>query len=261
MSAALAALGRSVLDHVARTGRANLFFLRLLGALLFLFKRPGLLIRQLYAVGTLSLPIIVVSGLFVGMVLGLQGYANLVDFGATASLGAVVALALIRELGPVLTALLYAGRAGSALTAEIGLMKATEQLSSMQMMAVDPFQRVLAPRFLAGFIAVPLLAGVFTATGILGGYLVAVMQLGVDGGAFWAQMQGKVLLFEDVANGVVIKSTAFGTVANWIALFEGYEVGPTSEGISLATTRTVVYTSLAVLGLDFLLTALMFGVW
>lgn len=257
----LAKLGRNVLDQLIRTGRANLFFLRLLSALLFLFKRPRLLIRQLYAVGALSLPIIMVSGLFVGMVLGLQGYANLVDFGATASLGAVVALALIRELGSVLTALLYAGRAGSALTAEIGLMKATEQLASMQMMAVDPFQRVLAPRFMAGFIAVPALSGIFTAIGILGGYLVAVTQLGVDGGAFWSQMQGKVLLFEDVVNGVIIKSVAFAIVSNWIALFEGYEASPTSEGISLATTRTVVYTSLAVLGLDFLLTALMFGAW
>ncbi len=261
MRVVLAKLGRGILDRVIRTGRAHLFFLRLLGALSFLFNRPGLLVRQIYAVGTLSLPIILVSGLFVGMVLSLQGYANLVDFGATASLGAVVALSLIRELGPVLTALLYAGRAGSALAAGIGLMKATEQLASMQMMAVDPFQRVLAPRFLAGLIAVPLLSGIFTATGILGGYLVAVAQLGVDGGAFWAQMQGKVLLFEDVVNGVVIKSMVFGVVSNWIALFEGYEAQPTSEGISLATTRTVVYTSLAVLGLDFLLTALMFGVW
>ncbi len=261
MNAALAQLGRSVLNPLARLGRAHLFLLRLLGSLSFLFSRPGLLVKQLYAVGVLSLPIILVSGLFVGMVLGLQGYANLVDFGATSSLGRVVALSLIRELGPVLTALLYAGRAGSALAAGIGLMKATEQLASMQMMAVDPFQRVLAPRFLAGFIAVPLLTGIFTAVGILGGYLVAVVQLGVDGGAFWAQMQARVLLFEDIGNGIVIKSLAFGLVANWIALFEGYEAPPTAEGISLATTRTVVSTSLAVLALDFLLTALMFGVW
>jgi phospholipid/cholesterol/gamma-HCH transport system permease protein len=261
MTAGLENLGRLVLDKLALLGRANLFFLRLLSALIFLFKRPGLLIKQLRAVGVRSLPIILVSGLFVGMVLGLQGYANLVDFGATSSLGTVVALSLIRELGPVLTALLYAGRAGSALTAEIGLMKTTEQLASMQMMAVDPFPRVLAPRFLAGFIAVPLLTAIFTAVGILGGYLVSVMQLGVDGGAFWAQMQAKVLLFEDVGNGVLIKSVTFGILANWIALFEGYEAQPTSEGVSLATTRTVVNTSLAVLGWDFLLTALMFGVW
>ena len=261
MTGVLENLGRFVLDKLALLGRANLFFLRLLSALIFLFKRPGLLIKQLHAVGVLSLPIILVSGLVVGMVLGLQGYANLVDFGATSSLGTVVALSLIRELGPVLTALLYAGRAGSALTAEIGLMKATEQLASMQMMAIDPFSRVLAPRFLAGFIAVPLLTVIFTAVGILGGYLVSVVQLGVDGGAFWAQMQAKVLLFEDVGNGVVIKSVAFGVLANWIALFEGYEARPTSEGVSLATTRTVVNTSLAVLGWDFLLTALMFGAW
>jgi phospholipid/cholesterol/gamma-HCH transport system permease protein len=259
--APLAALGRSILDRLALLGRANLFFLRLLGALAFLFRRPGLLAKQLHAVGVLSLPIILVSGLFVGMVLGLQGYANLVDFGATSSLGTVVALSLIRELGPVLTALLYAGRAGSALTAEIGLMKATEQLACMQMMAVDPFVRVLAPRFLAGCVAVPLLTALFTAVGILGGYLVAVVQLGVDGGAFWAQMQAKVLPFEDIGNGVVIKSLVFGVLANWIALFEGYEARPTSEGVSLATTRSVVVTSLAVLGWDFLLTALMFGAW
>ena len=261
MTAWLTGIGSFVLDKLTRLGRANLFLLRLLGSLRFLFRRPGLLTKQLYAVGVLSLPIILVSGLFVGMVLGLQGYANLVDFGATSSLGTVVALSLIRELGPVLTALLYAGRAGSALTAEIGLMKATEQLASMQMMAVDPFQRVLAPRFLAGCIAVPILTGIFTAVGILGGYLVAVVQLGVDGGAFWAQMQAKVQLFADVGNGVLIKSAVFGLLANWVALFEGYEALPTAEGVSLATTRTVVTTSLAVLGWDFLLTALMFGVW
>lgn len=261
MIAVLRGLGRFVLDKLARLGRAHRFLLSLLGALTFLFKRPSLLIRQLYTVGVLSLPIILVSGLFVGMVLSLQGYANLVDFGATSSLGTVVALSLIRELGPVLTGLLYAGRAGSALTAEIGLMKATEQLASMQMMAVDPFPRVLAPRFLAGCLAVPILTGIFTAVGILGGYFVAVVQLGVDGGAFWAQMQAKVLLVEDIVNGVVVKSIVFGVLANWIALFEGYEALPTSEGVSLATTRTVVMTSLAVLSWDFLLTALMFGAW
>lgn len=261
MMTILTGLGRWLLDWLAGMGRANLFLLNLLGALTFVFKRPGLLIKQLYAVGVRSLPIILVSGLFIGMVLGLQGYANLVDFGATSSLGTVVALSLIRELGPVLTALLYAGRAGSALTAEIGLMKATEQLASLQMMAVDPFPRVLAPRFLAGCLAVPLLTAIFTAVGILGGYFVAVIQLGVDGGAFWAQMQAKVLLFEDIINGVLIKSFVFGLLVNWVALFEGYEAVPTSEGVSLATTRTVVVASLAVLGWDFLLTALMFGAW
>jgi phospholipid/cholesterol/gamma-HCH transport system permease protein len=254
----LQGLGRYGLKRITRLGHGSLFFLRLLGAQFFLFTRPSLVIIQLYSVGYLSLPIILVSGLFVGMVLGLQGYTNLVRFGAESSLGTVVALALVRELGPVVAALLYAGRAGSALTAEIGLMKATEQLASMDMMAVDPFKRILAPRFLAGFIAMPLLAGIFTAVGIGGGYYIAVEQLGVDSGTFWSQMQSSVDFREDVVNGVVIKSVAFGLVANWIAVFEGYDTVPTSEGIGRATTRTVVNTSLAVLGLDFVLTALMF---
>jgi phospholipid/cholesterol/gamma-HCH transport system permease protein len=253
-------LGRWALRLFNRLGRATLFLLRLLGALVALARRPSLIVRQLFSVGVLSLPIIAMSGLFVGMVLGLQGYANLVDFGATSTLGTVVALSLVRELGPVLTALLYAARAGSALTAEIGLMKATEQLASMQMMAVDPFARVFAPRFVAGFIAMPLLAGIFTTIGILGGYFVAVEQLGVDSGAFWSQMQSRVELVDDVINGVVIKSLVFGWVANWIAIFEGYDAVPTSEGISLATTRTVVNTALVVLALDFVLTAIFFGV-
>jgi phospholipid/cholesterol/gamma-HCH transport system permease protein len=260
MISGLQRLGRWILERLARLGRASLFFLRLLGALAaFLFTRPGLVIGQVYSTGVLSLPIILVSGLFVGMVLALQGYTNLVDFGAESSLGTVVALSLVQELGPVVSALLYAGRAGSALTAEIGLMKATEQLSSMEMMAVDPMQRVIAPRFLAGLIALPLLAGIFTAVGILGGYYVAVQQLGVDAGTFWSQMQTRVELFDDVISGVLIKSVFFALVANWIAVFEGYDAVPTSEGIGRATTRTVVNTSLAVLGLDFVLTALMFG--
>jgi len=253
-------LGQATLRWLNRLGHATLFLLGLLRALGALSRRPGLIVRQLYALGVLSLPIIAMSGLFVGMVLGLQGYANLVDFGATSTLGTVVALSLVRELGPVLAALLYAARAGSALTAEIGLMKATEQLACMQMMAVDPFARVFAPRFVAGFLAMPLLAGIFTAIGILGGYFVAVQQLGVDSGAFWSQMQAVVGLVDDVLYGVVIKSVAFGWVANWIAVFEGYDAMPTSEGISLATTRTVVNTALVVLALDFVLTALFFGV-
>lgn len=252
-------LGRHTLEQVAHLGRGNLFLLRLLSAFTFLGNRPGLVIPQIHSVGVLSLPIIVVSGLFVGMVLGLQGYTNLVKFGAEASLGTLVALSLVRELGPVVAALLYAGRAGSALTAEIGLMKTTEQLAGMEMMAVDPFKRVLAPRFLAGFIAMPLLALIFTAVGILGAYYVAVEQLGVDSGAFWSQMQSRVSFREDVVNGVLVKSVVFGLVANWIALFEGYDTEPTSEGVGRATTRTVVNTSLAVLGLDFVLTALLFG--
>jgi phospholipid/cholesterol/gamma-HCH transport system permease protein len=253
-------LGRLALLSLARLGKATLFLLRLLGALGALGKRPGLMIRQLYSVGVLSLPIIAMSGLFVGMVLGLQGYTNLVDFGATSTLGTVVALSLVRELGPVLAALLYAARAGSALTAEIGLMKTTEQLAAMQMMAVDPFARVFAPRFVAGFIAMPLLAGIFTAIGVLGGYFVAVQQLGVDSGTFWSRMQASVGLVDDIIKGVVVKSVMFGWVANWIAVFEGYDATPTSEGISLATTRTVVNTALAVLVLDFVLTAIFFGV-
>jgi phospholipid/cholesterol/gamma-HCH transport system permease protein len=191
-------------------------------------------------------------------VLGLQGYWTLSKFGAEDSLGVVVALSLVRELGPVVTALLFAGRAGSALTAEIGLMKATEQLSGMEMMAVDPVKRVVAPRFLAGFIAMPLLAAIFSAVGIFGGYFVGVGQLGVDAGAYWSQMQAQVDLHADIYNGV-IKSLVFGFVATWIAVYEGYDATPTSEGVSRATTRTVVHTALAVLGLDFILTALMFG--
>ena len=251
-------LGRATLAFFERLGRGHLFLLQMLASLPGVLLRPRLLLMQLYFVGVLTLVITLVSGLFVGMVLGLQGYNTLVDFGAEESLGVVVALSLVRELGPVVAALLFAGRAGSALTAEIGLMKATEQLSGMEMMAVDPVQRVLAPRFLASFISLPLLAAIFSAVGIYGGYLVGVELLGVDDGAFWAQMQDKVDLRDDIYNGV-IKSIVFGFVAGWIALFEGYDAVPTAEGVSRATTRTVVHTSLAVLGLDFVLTALMFG--
>jgi phospholipid/cholesterol/gamma-HCH transport system permease protein len=261
MTVWLESLGTYTLGVFARLGRACLFLVQLLGAHIFLFSRPGLLITQLHSVGVRSIPIIAVAGLFVGMVLGLQGYNNLVQFGAEASLGTLVALSLLRELGPVVAALLYAGRAGSALTAEIALLKTTEQLSSMKMMAVDPFKRVLAPRFLAGFLALPLLASIFTAVGILGSYFVAVEQLGVDGGAFWSQMQANVEFQKDVINGVLIKSLVFAVVANLIALFEGYDAEPTSEGIAGATTRSVVTTSLAVLGLDFILTATLFGVY
>jgi phospholipid/cholesterol/gamma-HCH transport system permease protein len=223
-----------------------------------LLLRPRLVIAQLYSVGVLSLTIILVSGLFVGMVLGLQGYNTLVNFGATEMLGVVVSLSLVRELGPVFTALLFAGRAGSALTAEVGLMKATEQLSGMEMMAVDPLKRVIAPRLIAGIIAMPLLAAIFSAVGVLGGHLVVVNLLGVDAGAFWSQMQDKTDFVQDIANGL-LKSMVFGIVVTWIALFEGYDCMPTSEGVSRATTRTVVNSSLAILGLDFLLTALMFS--
>jgi phospholipid/cholesterol/gamma-HCH transport system permease protein len=251
-------LGRWAIANIERIGRACFFLVQTLRGSGQLALRPGLIVEQLYAVGVLTLIIILVSGLFVGMVLGLQGYNTLVDFGGTSSLGLVVAKALTRELGPVVSALLFAGRAGSALTAEIGLMKATEQLAGMEMMAVNPLSRVIAPRFFAGLIALPLLAALFTAIGILGGQLVGVGLLGVDQGVFWTQMQAGMDFNEDVLNGV-IKSLVFGVVVTWIAVFEGYDCIPTSEGVSRATTRTVVNSSLAVLGLDFILTSLMFG--
>ena len=223
-----------------------------------MIRRYPLVIQQVYAVGVLTLLIILVSGLFVGMVLGLQGYNTLAKFKAQDSLGLLVALSLVRELGPVVTALLFAGRAGSALTAEIGLMKATEQLAGMEMMAVNPIIRVIAPRFLAGIIAMPLLAALFSAIGVLGGHLVGVGLLGVDAGAFWSQMQSGVDFREDILNGA-IKSVVFGLVCTWIAVFEGYDAVPTSEGVSRATNHTVVYSSLAVLVLDFIMTSLMLG--
>ncbi|OGI45055.1 MAG: ABC transporter permease [Candidatus Muproteobacteria bacterium RBG_16_65_31] len=254
----LANLGRIFLDAIGRLGRAALFLFEVVRAARVLVRRHFLVIQQVYAVGVLTLLIILVSGLFVGMVLGLQGYNTLVRFGAEESLGLVVALSLVRELGPVVTALLFAGRAGSALTAEIGLMKATEQLAGMEMMAVNPIVRVIAPRFLAGLVAMPLLAALFSAIGVLGGHLVGVGLLGVDAGAFWSQMQDGVDFNDDIVNGV-IKSAVFGFICTWIAVFEGYDAVPTSEGVARATNRTVVYSSLSVLTLDFILTSLMLG--
>jgi len=254
---ALAMLGRWTLDNVQRWGRETIFLVHILIGIPSIFGRFYLVIYQIFAVGVLTLVIILVSGTFVGMVLGLQGYNTLVDFGAESSLGLVVALSLTRELGPVLTALLFAGRAGSALTAEIGLMKATEQLAAMEMMAVDPISRVVAPRFLAGILSMPLLAALFTAVGVWGGHLVGVVLLGVDAGQYWSAMQNGVDFYDDVLNGFV-KSIVFGFVVTWIAVFEGYDATPTSEGVSRATTRTVVNASLAVLALDFVLTSLMF---
>ncbi len=251
-------LGRGTLTAVSRLGRANAFLLEVIAGLSGMLVRPGLLVKQLFSVGVQTLIIIAVAGLFVGMVMALQAYYALVDFGAEDSLSVMVVLSLLRELGPVVTALLFAGRAGSALTAEIGLMKATEQLSGMEMMAVNPIERVIAPRFLAGVISMPLLAAIFSAVGVFGGYLVAVELLGLDSGAFWSQAQSKVELFDDLGNGM-IKSLVFGFVVSWIAVFEGYDCIPTSEGLGQATTRTVVYGSLAILILDFVLTALMFG--
>lgn len=255
----LRGLGRWGLQVFERLGRGHIFLLHVLVGLPGLVFRFQLVVAQMWSVGVLSLLIIIVSGTFVGMVLGLQGYNTLVDFGAEESLGVVVAKSLTRELGPVISALLFAGRAGSALTAEIGLMKATEQLDGMEMMAVDPLRRVVAPRFVAGMVSMPLLATLFTAVGVIGGYFVGVGLLGVDDGAFWSQMQSKVELQDDIINGVLIKSFVFGVVVTWIAVFEGYDAVPTSEGVSAATTRTVVNSSLAVLALDFVLTALMFN--
>ena len=221
------------------------------------FRRFHLIIKELFSTGVLSLIIILVSGLFVGMVLGMQGYDTLQRYGASESLGVMVALSLVRELGPVVAALLFASRAGSAITAEIGLMKATEQLSAMEMMAVNPIARVVAPRFWAGVISMPLLAAMFSAMGVFGGYLVGVKLIGVDEGSFWSQMQNAVDFHQDIVNGV-IKSFVFGVAVTAIALFEGYDAPPTAEGVSGATTRTVVTSSLAILALDFVLTAFMF---
>ena len=250
--------GRAGIDVVATLGCSVIFLLRALlgrGATGNSFQ---LLVKQLYSVGVMSLAIIVVSGIFIGMVLSLQGFSILAKYGSEQAVGQMVALTLLRELGPVVTALLFAGRAGSALTAEIGNMKSTEQLSSLAMIGVDPLKYIVAPRLWAGFISMPLLAMIFSVVGIWGGAMVAVDWLGVYEGSFWANMQSSVSFREDVLNGV-IKSLVFAFVVTWIAVFQGYDCEPTSEGISRATTKTVVYASLAVLGLDFILTALMFG--
>ena len=251
-------LGHTTLSSFAKLGRSSFFLVLTLSGILSVIPRPRLLIKQLFSIGVLSFLIITISGLFIGMVLGLQGFNILSDFGAEEALGIMVAASLVRELGPVVTALLFAGRAGSALTAEIGLMKATEQLSGMEMMAIDPIKRIIAPRFLAGFIAMPLLAALFSSIGVIGGHIVGVGMLGVDDGSYWSQMQANLDLYDDIFNGI-IKSIVFGFVVSWIALFEGYDAIPTSEGVSRATTRTVVNSAFTILGLDFILTALMFG--
>lgn len=250
-------IGHHTVDAVWRLGYATRFLALTLGHSGTSLRRFGLVVREIYYAGVLSLVIILVSGLFVGMVLGFQGFHTLQTYGSESALGILVALSLVRELGPVISALLFASRAGSAMTAEIGLMKATEQLSAMEMMAVDPIARVIAPRFWAGVISVPLLAAMFSAMGIFGGYLVGVVLIGVDEGSFWSQMQNAVDVREDVLNGI-IKSFVFGIAVTWIALFEGYDAPPTAEGVSGATTRTVVTSSLVILGLDFILTAFMF---
>ncbi|MDD5174895.1 MAG: lipid asymmetry maintenance ABC transporter permease subunit MlaE [Sterolibacterium sp.] len=253
----LTGFGHSLTEFLWSLGFAARFFLAVLLHSGMALRRFQLTIRELYFTGVLSIIIILVSGLFVGMVLGLQGYETLQRYGSSEALGVLVALSLVRELGPVVAALLFASRAGSAITAEIGLMKATEQLSAMEMMAVNPIARVVAPRFWAGVISMPLLAALFSAMGIFGGYLVGVVLIGVDVGSFWSQMQASVDFREDIVNGV-IKSFVFGIIISWIAVFEGYDSDPTAEGVSRATTNTVVTSSLSVLAADFILTALMF---
>ncbi len=252
-------LGFSVRSQLADLGHATRLFLRLLALSVPALRRFGLIRDQIFFLGNYSLAIISVSGLFVGFVLGLQGYYTLQRYGSSEALGLLVALSLVRELGPVVTALLFAGRAGTALTAEIGLMKAGEQLSAMEMMAVDPVRRILAPRFWGGIIAMPLLAAVFSAVGVIGGWVVGVVMIGIDSGSFWSQMQSGVDVWRDVGNGIV-KSFVFGVTVTFVALYQGFEAQPTPEGVSRATTRTVVVASLAVLGLDFLLTTLMFSI-
>ncbi|WP_373019386.1 lipid asymmetry maintenance ABC transporter permease subunit MlaE [Thiomicrorhabdus sp.] len=254
----LAGLGRRFIALLSGLGRMAFFVISLVPAMPFAFIRFELLVKQIYVAGVLSLPIILTAGLFVGMVLTLQGYNVLVDYNSAEAVGTMTALSLLRELGPVVAALLFAGRAGSALTAEIGLMRSTEQISALEMMAVDPLKFIFAPRFAAAFITLPMLSLLFIAMGILGGYMVGVGWLGVDEGSFWSQMQSSVDWQEDVMNGI-IKSIAFAVLIAIIALFQGFDAIPTSEGVSSATTRTVVHSSLGVLGLDFILTTLMFS--
>lgn len=254
-----ARVGRSLRLRLAAIGWSTRLFFQLLARTPQSLLRFGLVRDQIYFLGNHSLSIIGVSGLFVGFVLALQGYYTLQRYGSAEAVGLLVALSLARELGPVVSALLFAGRAGTSLTAEIGLMKAGEQLTAMEMMAVDPLTRVLAPRFWGGIIAMPLLAAVFSAVGIIGGWLVAVVLIGIDEGAFWSQMQGGVEVFADVGNGV-LKSLVFGITVTFVALLQGYACKPTPEGVAQATTRTVVMASLAVLALDFVLTAMMFSI-
>jgi phospholipid/cholesterol/gamma-HCH transport system permease protein len=255
----IANIGFAVRSFLSNLGRGAALFVGLMRLFGVTMRRFGLVRDQIHFLGNYSLAIIAVSGLFVGFVLSLQGYYTLQRYGSSEALGLLVALSLVRELGPVVSALLFAGRAGTSLTAEIGLMKAGEQLSAMDLMAVDPVQRILAPRFWAGVITMPLLAAVFSAVGIIGGWMVGVLMIGVDAGAFWSQMQGGVDVWKDVGNGVV-KSIVFGVTVTFVALLQGYEAQPTPEGVSRATTRTVVVASLAVLALDFVLTAMMFSI-
>lgn len=250
-------VGRWTIDAIWKLGFASRFLIAILMNSGQLLIRPQLLIREMYFAGVLSLIIIIVSGMFVGMVLGLQGYNTLVRFGSADALGTLVALSLLRELGPVLAALLFASRSGSAMTAEIGLMKATEQLDAMAVMAVNPLARVIAPRFWAGVLSLPVLTALFNVMGIFGGYYVGVVLIGLDEGSYWAQMQNAVDFYDDVLNGL-IKSVFFGVAVTLIAVFEGYDAEPTPAGVSSATTRTVVTSALVILAMDFVLTAFMF---
>jgi phospholipid/cholesterol/gamma-HCH transport system permease protein len=252
------AIGARTLAWLRALGHAAFFFADLVRCIPLALRRFGLVVTQIHAIGNLSLVIILASGTAVGFVLALQMYYALVTYGATESLGLIVNLALVRELGPVVAALLFAGRAGTSLTAEIGLMKAGEQLAAMEMMAIDPRARVLAPRFIGGIVSMPLLAILFSTVGILGAYVVAVLLIGVDAGNFWAIMQSRVDVWRDVGNGIV-KSGVFGIICTSVALYQGYETEATPEGVAHATTRTVVISSLAVLSMDFVLTALMFS--
>ena len=246
----------SVRNSLEQLGASQIFLARLLAYSPRALLRPGLIVEQVYSTGAKSLSIILIAGLFVGMVLALQGYNSMVRFGAEDSLGAVAALALVRELGPVVTALLFSGRAGIALASEIGLMRATEQLAAMEMMAVDPIRRIAVPRFIGGVISMPLLAAIFSAIGIFGAYLVGVFLAGVDEGAFWSHMHEQVDVYDDIWSGV-LKSIVFGFAASFIAVFEGYHAIPTAEGVSRATTRTVVHSAIVVLAVDFLLTVML----
>ena len=255
----LADIGFAMRRQMAGLGYGARLFVRLLKTFASSLRRFALIRDQIHFLGNYSRAIIAVSGLFVGFVFGLQGYYTLQRYGSSEALGVLVALSLVRELGPVVAALLFASRAGSAITAEIGLMKTTEQLAAMEMMAVDPIARVIAPRFWAGVISMPLLAAVFSAMGIIGGWVVGVLMIGVDSGSFWSQIQGGVDVWKDVGNGV-IKSIVFGFTVTFVALLQGFEAQPTPEGVASATTRTVVVASLAVLGLDFILTAMMFTI-
>jgi len=260
MIAFIARVGQVGLTFCQRVGQSGFFLVRTLTQPPRWRALFGLLFEQIYRVGVLSLVIILLSALFIGMVVALQGYNILNKFGATQELGQMLALTVTRELGPVIAALLFAGRACSSLTAEIGLMRATQQLDCMEMMAVDPCWRIIAPRFWAGVICLPLLTILFNATAIYGGVLVGVDWLGIDGGTFWSNMQSAVNFRTDVVNGI-IKSMVFAVVITWIAVYQGFFSEPNSLGISRATTKTVVYSSLMILALDFVLTALMMGRW